>query len=660
LHSKPLVIIEDRSQIDKLISLARTKQRGDMKLAVIALDKDVCQELARKGLEFKTLEDYGLSGEYLEDKGLKWFRSFPNIKTKDNKNIKELITYDGISVWWLIDELFYLSPYVFHQVKEIIKQVIILDHMTKVEEPSMICYVQNDTPVSGAIEFICKSKNIATVKVSHSSSIKRLLSEKLKVIVYKYGPWLQMLVRKACWTVLGRNSRLRTSPRKRRILTFFGDQWPNVYDPLTGQIRKGDFYFDSVFDLLKDDYDVVSVGVPTASYTMKTMKERAKQQRVIYRPFEHYLNRKLILKALKASKGLNRNYQSLAECESFRQSLNLHNLPIYDLVKQKLSLLFSSGYLTWLLARLEMIKCMIEEEKPDVILMGDAPIPERAIIAAAKSKGIPIVAAMHGYNIVPYAPRFNHAPEDIGPNGEATAPYCPISDRFVVYGEHDKDIVVRRARFPEGAVLISVPRYDILAKADKVFDREKIFSGLNLDPAKRLVTWMTQSHGYTLQENKRNIAAVYNAIKSLEGVQLVIKLHAAENQKAALYREDKTLKPTIRGGFGAITFELLYASDIVITHYCTTTIEALMLDKPVIVIDFSGKPIRVPYVESGAAIGIYEEDALVSAVEDILYNEEACQRLAQAREKFISEGNYKPDGQASQRLADLIRQISRE
>ena len=83
-----------------------------------------------------------------------------------------------------------------------------------------------------------------------------------------------------------------------------------------------------------------------------------------------------------------------------------------------------------------------------------------------------------------------------------------------------------------------------------------------------------------------------------------------------------------------------------------------MLDKPVIVIDFSGKPIQVPYVESGAAIGIYEEDALVSAIEDILYNEEACQRLAKVREKFVSEGNYKPDGQASQRLADLITQMA--
>ncbi|MFC1992246.1 CDP-glycerol glycerophosphotransferase family protein [Chloroflexota bacterium] len=656
-----LTIIEEPRQIDGLISLAASKRKRNIKPRVIALHKDVQKELARRGLESKTLQDYGLSEGDLEEEGLKWFRAFPNIKIKDNKNIKELITYDGISVWWLVDELFYLSPYVFHKVREIVKQVIILDHITKVEGPSMVCYAQNDTPISRAIEFICKSKNIATVKAFPSSSIKRLLSQKLKVMVYTYGPWLQMLVRKACLTILGRGSRQRMISEKKRFLAFSGDNWVDVYDLATGQTRKGDPYYDSLVNLLKDDYGIVSVVRPTKGWGIKTMKEKAQQQRVMYRPFGHYLNRKIILKALKASKELHRNYQSLAECESFRQSLNLHDMPIYDLVEQKLSLLFSRGYLTMVVTVVEMAKCMIETEKPDVILMSDSPIPERAIIATAKLKGIPTVAAMHGAHMIPYIPCLNHAPEDIGPNKEATAPYCPVTDKFAAYGEDDKDIIVKRGRFPEEDVLIGgQPRYDILARADELFNREGIFKKLNLNPSKKLVTWMTQSHSYTAEENKRNITAVYDAIKPFRNVQLVVKLHPGEGQRAALYREDKTLKPTILGGFGAITFELLYISDIVITHYCTTAIEALMLNKPVIVIDFSGTPISVPYTESGAAIGVYEENVLASTLKEILYNEEARQRLAEAREKFISENNYKPDGLASQRVANLIKQVVAE
>jgi len=659
MSSKFLVIIEEPGQIDKLISLVGTKEGGGIKPRIIALSKGVCQELARRELEFKTPQDYGLSDGDIEDEALKWLRSFPNIKIRDNKNIKEIMVYDGISLWWLVDELFYLSPYVFHQVRDIVKQVIILDHVTKAEEPSVIYYAQNDTPVSRAIEFICESKNIATVKVSHSSGIKRFLSQKRKEIIYTYGPWLQMFVRKACWAVLGRSSRSRMILGGKRILRFGGDNWVDVYDEATGEIKKGDPYYGSVTDLLKGSYDIVSVGIPTKDWGIKTMKEMAQQQRVIYRPFEYYLSRQIILKALKASKDLHRDYQSLAKCGGFRQSLNLRDMPLYDLVEQNLSLFFSRGYLTRLVTIVEMVKRMIEAESPDAILIGDSPIPQRAIIAVAKSKGIPTIATMHGADMSPYGARFYHVPEDIGPNGEATIPYCPVTDKFVVTGKHDRDILVKRAAFPKEDVIIGVPRYDILAKADSVFDRKGIFNRLNLDPTKKLVTWMTQSHSYTPQVNKRNIIAVYNAIESFKGIQLVVKLHPGEDQKAPLYREDKTLKPTIIGGFGAITFELLYASDIVITHYCTTAIEALMLDKPVIVIDFSGRPIPVPYVEAGATVGIYKEDALASAIEALLYNEGARQRLAKAREKFISEGNYKPDGQASQRVADLITQMSR-
>lgn len=65
MSSEPLVIIEDRSQIDKLISLAKGK------VTLVALNNDVGQELASRGLEFKTLEDDGLSEKYLKEEGLK-------------------------------------------------------------------------------------------------------------------------------------------------------------------------------------------------------------------------------------------------------------------------------------------------------------------------------------------------------------------------------------------------------------------------------------------------------------------------------------------------------------------------------------------------------------------------------------------------------------
>jgi surface carbohydrate biosynthesis protein len=171
---------------------------------------------------------------------------------------------------------------------------------------------------------------------------------------------------------------------------------------------------------------------------------------------------------------------------------------------------------------------------------------------------------------------------------------------------------------------------------------------------------MSLSQGFTPQENEINRKAIYNALKSLKDVQLVIKLHPSEDQKAAQYRKDTSLKPTIVRGWGAFTFELLNASDVVITHYCTTAIEAIILKKPVIVMDFSGKFIWAPYVECGAAIGVHRADALASIIERMLYDEEARQKLEEMQQRYVCKSGFLQNGQASQIVADLVTQMGEE
>ena len=76
-----------------------------------------------------------------------------------------------------------------------------------------------------------------------------------------------------------------------------------------------------------------------------------------------------------------------------------------------------------------------------------------------------------------------------------------------------------------------------------------------------------------------------------------------------------------------------------------------------IVIDFSGELTWVPYVESGAAIGVHREDALTSVIEHILYDEEARQTLAEAQRRYVYESGCWQNGQASQIVADSVTQM---
>lgn len=661
MKARSLVIIENRNQADKLIALAGRNQGGD-RLTIVALSEEVCRELAARGLEYRTLADYGLSEADIEDEGISWFRGWPDTRIEANKNIKELITYSGISVWWLVDEVLYWHSFIFPSLKQVISRVIILSHIIRAEKPSVVYFADSGKSASRIIGLICQSRAIQAITISSASRIRQSLSRKLKEVVYIYSLWIRALVRKIAWVILAKNTGQEKQPADGKVLIFSGDSWEDVPDMITGELRKGDPYFDPVIELMKNKRDITLITIPGKfNWGIKNYRQKSRQQDVTYRPFEYYLSRKIIKNARIAARGLNRSYRSLASSERFKQSTRLYDIPLYDLINNNLSFTFSRGHLAMVIAIFETAKSIMEKEKPDVVVVcGEFVVFERAIIAAAKLKGIPVLSVQHGI-YSPYFIHYNHSPADIGASGEATAPYCPVADRFAVYSQQDKENFVNRGRARECNVIISgQPRYDVLARADTVFSKERTFKKLNLNSSKKLVVWMTQSHAFTPRQNERNRNAIYNAIESLKGVQLVVKLHPEENRKATPYRLDRTFKPTIVGGWGSFTFELLYAADLVITHYCTTAIEAIMLNKPLIIIDFGGGLTVVPYIESGAAIGIDKQDALTSAIEKALYDEPTRQALAEAQRRYIADSGCWQDGQASQIVADLIIQMIAE
>ncbi|MFC1979245.1 glycosyltransferase family 4 protein, partial [Chloroflexota bacterium] len=469
IDNKFLIIIEDRSQINELLAQAEQRKAVEASIEVISMNRNVNDELQRLHVKSKTLDDYGLSEEYLEEEGMKWFKSFPSIKIRNGKDIKELLAYNGISIWWLLDEVLYRSPYLFKQLQATIKHLIAFEYIVKVEKPSRIYYINNDSCVSKVLDFVCREKSIRTAKAASSPGIRQALSNWIKVKIFQYGPLLHMLVRKVYWIILTQiHPRVKKITKNARLLMFLGDHLRDVHDPTTGKIKKGDLYFDSVLDLLRKDYDVVSVGHPTIIWSISIIKEQMQNPGVIYYPFENYLSIKVLMKAVQAAIKIHKIYQHLAKTSAFQQSLNLYGIPVYDLIKQKLALFFSSSFLLRIVAYIEMVNNLVATERPNAILLGDGATADRALIAVAKGNGIPTIVTMHGYALTPYVPRFNHIADDIGPRFEATSPYCPMADKYIVYGEYDKDMMIRRAMYPEEDIIIGVPRYDILAKADKL------------------------------------------------------------------------------------------------------------------------------------------------------------------------------------------------
>jgi len=212
---------------------------------------------------------------------------------------------------------------------------------------------------------------------------------------------------------------------------------------------------------------------------------------------------------------------------------------------------------------------------------------------------------------------------------------------------------------PEKIFVTGQPRFDLLYQ--KQLDEDQLKSELGIPKDKGLITLATQPSpslriwGEGLYE--RVVTAVARAMAKFPEKQLILKLHPAEtgvecrqilNQigySQAIICQDVDIH------------QLLNASDLLIAVHSTVALEAMLLDKPVITMNLSKQPDFFPYAESGAALGVYQEADLAPAMKRALYDPKIRNELEQNRKRFVEEHAYKLDGQASQRVADLINQL---
>jgi len=228
-----------------------------------------------------------------------------------------------------------------------------------------------------------------------------------------------------------------------------------------------------------------------------------------------------------------------------------------------------------------------------------------------------------------------------------------LPDYFLASGKIFGEIK-GRWHIAERVVVTGLPRYDILIHAHEVYSRQAFLERYNLDARHKIVHWSTQCHVLSQEENASNFKAIFGAINNLEGVSLVIKQHPAEPEKFT----EEIMRQMKSYGINAVitpknsdTYEQLFVCDLMITRHSTTAMEAVALGKPVIILNLSGKPDPVEYVQEGVALGIYNSGDLCAAMKRLLVDDS---EMSAQRERYIEKYLYKIDGEATHRVIDII------
>jgi CDP-glycerol glycerophosphotransferase (TagB/SpsB family) len=191
------------------------------------------------------------------------------------------------------------------------------------------------------------------------------------------------------------------------------------------------------------------------------------------------------------------------------------------------------------------------------------------------------------------------------------------------------------------------------------YDKRKICDNLGLNPDEKIILITTSRFAgieskYTIENEEKLIRNTFKALKTLKNEQIIVKLHPAYQEIYSsiilnlAYEESINIKI-----FKDSLWDLFAISDMLITFTSTTGLEAIIFDKPVIIIDLVYKEDISGYGSSGAAI-VYNQENIVPYIENTLYNYKLHEKYIAARKKFVYDNAYLMDGNSSKRVANLI------
>ena len=261
-------------------------------------------------------------------------------------------------------------------------------------------------------------------------------------------------------------------------------------------------------------------------------------------------------------------------------------------------------------------------------------------------------------------------------------------DHIVAWSHRMADQLVTHHDYPRDRITVAgVPHWDGYARPGELWDRKSLFARLGLDPALRTIVYATASPSY-FPRNVDVAAAIASGIADgrLADAQLVVRLHplgfqpryedsdawrAPIEDYAALEREharvhvdvpevmSRRLKCDVAPDDAARLAGLLAHSDVVVNVFSSTTLEAFLLDRPVVMVcvdDDSSRALGYTHLQPvlHAAAIARSLDQVIDGIsrylaEPALHRE---QRAAVARSEC-----GKPDGRAGRRTGSILARL---
>ncbi len=631
--------------------LARRKHRQGAE--IIAWREDVALRTA--GVPYREATDLlgVVALDEIDEAAMAWNKAWGRRRLVEGKSFRELVQWQGIELWWFAELYLHHSTAIGRYVRSIESWRRIL----KQELPNEVEAVGLSRDEELLLARTCTAMGVLFPGVPRVPRLRLLARTRRTQLGARWISAKTWAASIKAWLCGAASS---PADRGRRTVLFLSHAafWRSRCDPATGEGCDYEHYFDRLIPAVEKDPAlasyVVAVG-PRAAFRRRGLGTRLRDWLRVsgggaYVPINRFTRAPVRHELRRASRAIRRQWKSLRNAPGLQASFTHEGVGFGDLARPEFAATMLLQ-LPWAVRSMLEIRAVLAHVRPSVLcLYAESSGWGRAALAACRQTGTPTVAMQHGIVYPKYYSYWHEADEEA----------CPLPDRTAVFGASARRLLMALGRYPAASlVLTGSPKYDDLVHAAERWDRTALRARLGVSPGERLVLVASRFRG--IRETHQSIGSAFLrlilAIESLPNVVCLVKPHPAEDARSyeECVRAAHAARVRVLPPSSELT-ELLWSSDLLVTVESQSAIEALVLNRPVLILNMPTN-LRA-LVDEGVALGVKTGDEPSMALKAVLFDPVTLERLRSARERYLADLALGMDGQATRRILDLVRETA--
>jgi hypothetical protein len=589
------------------------------------------------------LSDYltPADAELAETSAIKWIKALRSVQI-DGSPLRDCFAVRGDSLWWFVEAYLYRS----RVVASVFHSIFALDALIVTERPSSITFVGGDAIAARISKLVFDHR-----KISFRESRSTWSSLWLTRIRYRWRTFTDPAI---AWLQGVRGSRQTRSSTSKGVAAFvYTAFWKSN---VTDETYLGPILAELADSVSPDELYVIGIG-PRAK-----PKQRRWQDKVIelfdpsarelpLTPVGSFLQYCTDPSWLAIWKNRSRTLKAILLSEDLQRASVIRGYDVRSVFADEWFVLANIEF-PWVARAMDQAAGALDSIHPKVVLTyAEAGGWGRALVLEARRRGIPVVAAQHGF-IHRHWLNYLHESDEIKPSTRNPDDHgFPFPNMTLVYDRFTEQHLLQKGNFPVSAITTTGnPRLEaFIEEANRLtsHDIDIVREKVGAQPGQHIVLLASK---YISQWNPA-FAALVNAAKVMRDVHLVMKCHPADPREP--YEQLASEIPNVTVSDAQVSLSsLAVTARVVVTVNSTAAIEAMVLNVPVLTLMLPNY--LSPFVDAGAMVGIHELSEIAPRLRELIEDEGARLALAEKRQLFLDNHMTVSDAGSASRAARVV------